>query len=71
MIATLKNIAAKYGATPAQVALNWLIHFAGREVVAIPGASRPSQAADNAGAMALHLDKDDFSLLDRRSRSYL
>jgi aryl-alcohol dehydrogenase-like predicted oxidoreductase len=40
------------GATLAQMALRWILHF---EAVscAIPGAKRPSQAADNAGASDL------------------
>jgi len=51
LIAALEEIASQYAATPAQVALNWLIHFHGKTVVAIPGASKVKYAQESAGAM--------------------
>lgn len=44
----LSNIAQAHGKTPSQVALNWLIRK--ENVIAIPGAKRPENVADNAGA---------------------
>jgi len=38
IIDLLQKLSEKYQATPAQMALNWLIHIAGDSVVAIPGA---------------------------------
>lgn len=64
----LENLAKKYQATPAQIALNWLINFNGDTVVAIPGASRVKQAVESAGAMAFKLTTDDLALLDEVSR---
>jgi aryl-alcohol dehydrogenase-like predicted oxidoreductase len=36
--------------------------------VAIPGASSPAQAAENAGALGFTLAGEDIELLDRASR---
>ena len=68
LITALQEIGAKYNVTPAQVALNWLIHFQGEIVVAIPGATKVRQAEESAGAMQFHLSKDDMARLDELSR---
>ncbi len=70
VIEALRTLAARYAATPAQVALNWLIHFHGKTVVAIPGASKPRQARDNARAMAFQLSEEELSGLDHLTRSF-
>ena len=70
VIEALVEIASRYKATPAQVALNWLIHFHGESVVAIPGATKVGQARDNAGAMAFALTRDELDHLDRVSAFY-
>jgi len=69
VIAALEEIAEKYNATPAQVALNWLIHFNGEMVVAIPGAKRVYQVEENAGAMQFKLSESEIARLDELSRS--
>ena len=58
----VREIAAEHGATPAQVALAWLL--ARRPwVVPIPGTKRVAYVEDNAGAPAVHLsDADDARL---------
>lgn len=63
LVNTLERIGEGYGATPAQVALNWLIHSQGEAVVAIPGASRVSQATEAAQAMAFQLKEDEIEEL--------
>jgi len=63
----LKTIAAKYEATPAQVALNWVIHFHGKTVVAIPGATSEKQAQQNAAVMNFTLSREELTRLDRVS----
>ena len=68
LITALQEIGAQYNATPAQVALNWLIHFQGEIVVTIPGATKVRQAEESAGAMQFHLSKDDLARLDELSR---
>ncbi len=70
LIQAMEEIGARYGATPAQVALNWLIHFQGDTVVTIPGATRPSQAAESAAAMKFKLSADELARLDDLSRSF-
>ena len=66
----VKNLAVKYQATPSQVALNWLINFHGETIVAIPGATKPSHAAENTGAMKFILSQEDMSRLDDVSKEY-
>lgn len=68
LIDTLKRIAEEKEATPAQVALNWLISFHGKHVFAIPGASNTGQAKNNAGAMKIKLSQDEMDELDYLSR---
>jgi aryl-alcohol dehydrogenase-like predicted oxidoreductase len=70
VIAELKRIAHMHDATPAQVALAWLVQFHGDSVVAIPGASSTSQAASNAGAGDLTLNDDELARLDEISRPF-
>jgi aryl-alcohol dehydrogenase-like predicted oxidoreductase len=67
VIESLRRIASKYEATPAQVSLSWLISFHGEVVVAIPGASRASQVADLTAAISLPLSPEDMEELDRVS----
>jgi aryl-alcohol dehydrogenase-like predicted oxidoreductase len=66
----VKKLAVKYNATPSQVALNWLIHYNGNTVVAIPGATKATHAAENTGAMKFVLSKEDMHLLDEVSKDY-
>jgi len=70
LIDELKKIAAAHGATAGQVALAWLCQFQGDAVVAIPGASRPEQAAENAGALELTLSQGEAARIDELSRQF-
>jgi aryl-alcohol dehydrogenase-like predicted oxidoreductase len=70
LVAALQRIAPRYDATRAQVALNWLIHAQGEIVVAIPGASKVSQAAQSAGAMSFRLSEEEIQELDELSLSF-
>jgi aryl-alcohol dehydrogenase-like predicted oxidoreductase len=70
VIEALRRIAPKYAATPAQVALNWLIAFHGETVVAIPGASRVEQVHDFPAAMSFRLSGEDLDELDRISARF-
>jgi aryl-alcohol dehydrogenase-like predicted oxidoreductase len=67
LIDELRTVAERHGATPAQVALSWLVTYYGEAVVAIPGASRPEQAAEAAGAMYVRLTATEIDSLDRIS----
>jgi aryl-alcohol dehydrogenase-like predicted oxidoreductase len=66
----VKKLAIKYNATPSQVALNWLIHFSGDTVVAIPGATKATHAAENTGAMKFSMTSEDMHQLDTISKLY-
>ncbi len=67
LIEELRDVAAAHRATPAQVALAWLVTYYGDIVVAIPGASRPEHATEAAGAMDLRLSADELQRIDRLS----
>lgn len=69
LVAALEEIAGTHGVTPAQVALNWLVHAHGDTVVAIPGASKPAHAQESAGAMAFRLSDEELSRLGDLTRS--
>jgi aryl-alcohol dehydrogenase-like predicted oxidoreductase len=70
IIALLQRLSNKYQATPAQMALNWLIHIAGDSVVVIPGAVTIQQAQENAGAMNITLLKEDMEAIDEATRGF-
>lgn len=67
LVEELKRVASAHQATPSQVALNWLIRFHGTTVVAIPGAYTAQQALDNAGAMKIHLTREELERLHELS----
>lgn len=67
VIILLKELAGKYQVTPSQVALNWLIHFNGDTVVAIPGATKENHVKENCGAMSFRLSDKDMIRLDKAS----
>jgi len=67
LIQLLKEIAGRRGKTPAQVALNWLIRRS--EVIAIPGAKRPAQAEENAGAADFKLTDDELRIIEETLRN--
>ncbi|OMO49601.1 Aldo/keto reductase [Corchorus capsularis] len=57
----IKDVGEKYGKTPTQVVLNWLI--AQENVVPIPGAKNAEQAEEFAGALGWILSKDEVDEL--------
>ncbi|MGH8385095.1 MAG: aldo/keto reductase [Pseudomonas sp.] len=61
--ATLKQVAARHGVTPAQVSLAWLLRQ--ETVIAIPKAVRPEHVQLNAQAAQLKLDARDLEALDQ------
>jgi aryl-alcohol dehydrogenase-like predicted oxidoreductase len=64
----LGSIAQAHGVTIAQVALQWLVSFNGSTVVAIPGATSPHHADENAAAMNLTLSDGELASIDLESR---
>ncbi|HEX7250668.1 MAG TPA: aldo/keto reductase [Burkholderiales bacterium] len=59
----LRAVAQRLGATPAQVALAWVLRQDG--VVAIPKAATPSHVRENRAALDIRLGKEDLAELDR------
>ena len=63
VIDVLDEIAAKYSSEPAHVALAWLINQ-GKDIVAIPGASRVGHVLESIGAMNLSIAEKDMHRLN-------
>jgi aryl-alcohol dehydrogenase-like predicted oxidoreductase len=59
----VRELARRMGATPAQIALAWLLH-GGDDVVPIPGTKRRSYLEENVGAAGLVLAAEDLAALD-------
>jgi diketogulonate reductase-like aldo/keto reductase len=59
----VRSIAGRHGATPAQVALAWVLRR--DDVIAIPKASSIAHVRDNHGAVELQLSPEDLAELDR------
>jgi aryl-alcohol dehydrogenase-like predicted oxidoreductase len=67
VVTLVKELAIKYNVTPSQVALNWLIHYNGDTVVAIPGATKEIHVKENCGAISFRLSDEDLVRLDKVS----
>ena len=69
----VRNIAERRDATPAQIALAWVLRhqdppsdgFAATKVIAIPKASNEKHVRENARSIDIKLTKGDFTELDR------
>ncbi|MCF3965498.1 aldo/keto reductase [Streptomyces fuscigenes] len=60
LVAGLRRVAERHGATPAQVALAWVLAQA-PQVVALPGTKRAEWAVENAAAAGLRLTAADLA----------
>jgi aryl-alcohol dehydrogenase-like predicted oxidoreductase len=63
IVGRVREVARRAGASPAQVALAWVL-AQGQHVVPIPGTKTPRYLADNAGAAGVVLTAADISELD-------
>jgi aryl-alcohol dehydrogenase-like predicted oxidoreductase len=68
VVGLLREIGERYGRSPAQVALRWLVE--NELVLPIPGAKNGRQAADNAGALTFSLAADEMAALDRATQAW-
>jgi aryl-alcohol dehydrogenase-like predicted oxidoreductase len=68
VIKVLKEVASAHGATPAQIALAWLLRRPG--VVVIPGASSVAQVEANAAVADIDLTDDEDKALTKASDNY-
>ena len=59
----VREIAARKGATPGQIALAWLL-YKGPDIVPIPGTKRRRHVEENVGAAAVSLDAGEMAALD-------
>src|SRR5947207_2379393 len=59
----LQKIAKRHDATPAQIALAWVLRQ--QKVIAIPKASNEKHVRDNAGSIDIKLTNEDLAGLDR------
>jgi pyridoxine 4-dehydrogenase len=66
----LAEVAASHGATPAQVALAWLLRRS-PAVLMIPGTSSPEHLEENVAAAGLELTDSDFAELSRAAAASL
>ncbi|TRV78470.1 aldo/keto reductase [Streptomyces sp. 130] len=64
LVVGLRRVAERHGATPAQVALAWVLRQ-GPQVVPVPGTKRAEWAVENAGAAGLTLTERDLAEIDR------
>jgi aryl-alcohol dehydrogenase-like predicted oxidoreductase len=62
--APLRDIAAQVNATPAQLALAWLLHQ-GEQIVPIPGTRKPARIDENAGAANITLGSEHLAEMER------
>ncbi|MFG2290263.1 aldo/keto reductase [Streptomyces sp. NPDC048595] len=60
VVAGLRRVGDRYGATPGQVALAWVL-AQGRHVVPVPGTKKERWAAQNAAAADLVLTREDLA----------
>lgn len=58
-----REIAARHGATPTQVALAWLLHRS-PTTLPIPGTLSVEHVRENLGALDVELDEDDLAALE-------
>ena len=63
LVATISEIAAAKRATPAQLALGWVL-AQGDDIVPIPGTKRPRYVAENLGALAVTLSATDLKRIN-------
>jgi aryl-alcohol dehydrogenase-like predicted oxidoreductase len=68
LIAVLREVADAHSATPAQIALAWVIRHPA--VVAIPGASSVQQMESNAAAADITLTEDQYQALQAASARF-
>lgn len=69
VMSLLKDIGEKYGKTPAQVALNWLVFQDG--VIPIAGSKNAEQVQQNVGAIGWEMSQDEFNQLAEITRPWL
>lgn len=70
LVKALVEVSKKYQVTPSQAAINWVINSQGEGVFAIPGATKTTQAEDNAASMKFKLSQEDMDYLSKMSAPF-
>lgn len=65
LVEAVKEIAARKGCTPAQMALAWLLHL-GKDIVPIPGTKRLAYMRENAASANVKLTGEDMKWIDEK-----
>lgn len=68
LIGVLRDVADAHNATPAQIALAWVVHHP--QVIAIPGASSLEQLESNVAAAQIVLSADEFTALTAAAQAH-
>lgn len=63
VVSVIHQLAKNKNATPAQMALAWILHK-GEDFVAIPGTKQEKYLDENVGALAIHLTTQEMQQLD-------
>jgi len=71
LIKTLDEVAEANGVSAAVVALSWLVNYYGDTVVAIPGATKVSQAEQNVMANQLKLSELEMDAIEKASHQFV
>jgi aryl-alcohol dehydrogenase-like predicted oxidoreductase len=72
VVAALRSVADEAGATPAQVAIAWLLHRPTPPTfVPIVAARREEQIGENVAALEVHLDDEQLAQLDEAAAPQL
>ena len=64
LVDRVKELAARKGISPAQLALAWVLSR-GTDIVPIPGTRRPEKLEENIGALSVRLSPEDLRDLDQ------
>jgi aryl-alcohol dehydrogenase-like predicted oxidoreductase len=70
LIEALEEIASANGVSPAVVALSWIVNYYGDTVVAIPGATKVSQAEQNIMANEFKLSEKETARIEQLSARF-
>jgi len=68
VVELLRQIGDRYGKSPSQVALRWLIE--NENVLPIPGAKNSKQAAENVGALSFSLTPEEVEILSQATLAW-
>jgi aryl-alcohol dehydrogenase-like predicted oxidoreductase len=69
LVEIVKKISSEHAATPAQVALAWLLRR-GDDIVPIPGTKHMKYLEENVRAVEMHLPESAWSTLDKALSSF-